>query len=88
MIKFTEMAGTFTAEECRDIVRRAVMTGAMSYPGDGTEPPKPEPWESATVKRARAAGMSVEEYLSKERVKDRKRRAERIAYRKKCLEVE
>ena len=79
-------SSTLSPEECRDIVRRAIKTGAMSYPGGGTELPAVEPWESSTAKRARAAGISVEEYLSKERVKDRERRAARLSYRKKVLE--
>ena len=73
-------------DECREIVRISIKMGTMSYPGGGTELPAVEPWESATVKRARAAGVTVDEYLSKERVKDRERRTARIAYRKKVLE--
>ncbi len=84
----SRIGGAFTVDECREIVRGAIAMGTMSYPGGGTEPPVVEEWVPVTVQRARSAGISVEEYLSKERVKDRARRAERLLYRKKCLEKE
>ncbi len=69
--------GGFLPEECREIARSLIRTGRASYPGGGTEPPDPGIYESATVRRARAQGISVKEYRSEELIKERLRRESR-----------
>jgi hypothetical protein len=74
------IGGTFTAEECREIVKKAIAMGTMSYPGGGTEPPTYAPFVSSPIRRAASMGISVEEYreIEKRRQYERRKRRDRL----------
>jgi hypothetical protein len=72
---------SISPEEAREIVRNAIRMGTMSYPGGGTEPPAHVPYETSTVRAARARGISTEEYLRLARIRKahlRKLKAEKL----------